>query len=824
MKIKLYDHNQRAYMNVVNLLNSVGKAAVIHPTGSGKSYIAFRLAEDNPSDRILWLAPSEYIFETQLANLVKDTPGIHLSNISFMTYAKLMTADMDALVASDYSYIILDEFHRCGAEGWSKGVDHLIETLPGARILGLSATHIRYLDNQRDMAEELFDNHIASHITLGEAIATGIIKAPVYVRTMYSYDKEIEKYHRWIKETKSKGYKTKAVKYLEELKRTLEKANRLENIFSKYMTNTSGKYLVFCSNVQHMEEMISHAKEWFSVVNNDIDIYKVSFREPESKTKFASFNSSQSSSLKLLFSVDMLNEGIHVVNVDGVILFRPTVSPIIYKQQIGRALSSSAVRQPLIIDVVNNYENLRSVASIQNEVTAAAERYSRDGRQGEIVIDHFDVIDEARDSIELFEKLENILSSNWDMYYEEAKRYYEGNGNLSIPQRYKTDTGLSLGSWLYTQRRIHEGKAQGYLPEERVHLLDQIGMIWNIGIEHRWNAKYELARQYYEENGNLNMLVSYVTKEGAHLGAWIAQQRKMKRAGKLSEEKIERLDNIGMVWDAKMHTFDQFYRAAADYAGKYGSCNANLHYVTDDGIKLGIWISTQRVRYREGHLNDYEIEALEKLLINWGQSQDDKWLIGMDHARQYYEENGEINVNRTVVMSDGFEFGKWIELQKRYFTQGILQEERIKELEKIGIVWKRKSYWDLMYDEAVRYYYNHGSLRMKRNYVTDSGIALGVWIGTQKTHKDMLSEEQIKRLDSIGMDWMSISDRKWDDNYREVQAYYNENGDINKIPSWLYSKHGINLSAWVRTQRGQYKKGKLSEYRIRKLEELCIIW
>ena len=57
-----------------------------------------------------------------------------------------------------------------------------------------------------------------------------------------------------------------------------------------------------------------------------------------------------------------------------------------------------------------------------------------------------------------------------------------------------------------------------------------------------------------------------------------------------------------------------------------------------------------------------------------------------------------------------------------------------------------------------------------------------------------------------------------------VKTYYKENGDINKIPSWMYSKRGINLASWIRTQRGQYRKGKLSAERIARLEEMRIIW
>lgn len=61
-------------------------------------------------------------------------------------------------------YIILDEFHRCGAAEWGKSVRKLLEAYPKAKRLGLSATNIRYLDNQRNMAEELFEGNINNKI------------------------------------------------------------------------------------------------------------------------------------------------------------------------------------------------------------------------------------------------------------------------------------------------------------------------------------------------------------------------------------------------------------------------------------------------------------------------------------------------------------------------------------------------------------------------------------------------------------------------------------------------------------------------------------
>lgn len=191
--LNLYAHNRTAYESATVLLETVGKAAVIHPTGTGKSYIAFKLVADHPQDVILWLSPSEYIFETQCESLRCQAPEISLENVHFYTYAKLLRlteAERLAIAAQHPAYIILDEYHRAGAQEWSTAVKKMLDACPVAKLLGLSATNIRYLDNQRNMADELFDNHIASEMTLGEAIVRGILPAPKYVTTVFQYDKK----------------------------------------------------------------------------------------------------------------------------------------------------------------------------------------------------------------------------------------------------------------------------------------------------------------------------------------------------------------------------------------------------------------------------------------------------------------------------------------------------------------------------------------------------------------------------------------------------------------------------------------------------------
>ena len=147
MSLHLFSHNKNAYDAALRLMKEERKAAIIHPTGTGKSFIAFQLAVEHPESKLLWLAPSEYIYLTQVENL-KKTEHIEedqIKNIQFLTYAKLMMNE-HLIESLKPDYIILDEFHRCGATEWGKSVEKLLEAYPQACILGLSATNIRYLE------------------------------------------------------------------------------------------------------------------------------------------------------------------------------------------------------------------------------------------------------------------------------------------------------------------------------------------------------------------------------------------------------------------------------------------------------------------------------------------------------------------------------------------------------------------------------------------------------------------------------------------------------------------------------------------------------
>lgn len=775
MKLKLFPHNQAAYEAVSSLLEETGKAAVIHPTGTGKSFIAFKLAIENFDKRILWLAPSEYIYKTQLENLKKiadvenpaplskKTPEIYsnlTSNITFMTYSKLMLNE-EHISELCPDYIILDEFHRCGAAEWGKSVRKLILAYPDARLLGLSATNIRYLDNQRNMAEELFDGNIASEMTLGEAIVRKILPAPEYVISIYSYKEEIKKL-----ENRCNKVKEDNEKLIEQLKRTLQNAEGLPEIFAGHMKRkdrANGKYIVFCADKDHMDEMIKKSEEWFSRVDKEAHIYGVYYDNPEMSKEFTAFKEDKSDHLKLLYCIDMLNEGVHVEDIDGVILLRPTVSPILYLQQIGRCLSSGADKgkKPIIFDIVNNFESIYSIDTVKAEMEEAFKIVDCSAYEKQQFMDSFHISEEVKECRRLFEAITKNLSVTWEMYYLKAKAYYETFGNLKIPKTYKTDNGLSLGAWLVTQRRVYNGKAVGNLTKEQIDKLTAIGMEWETKQEANFERGLSKLAEYKAEYGNADVKAAYITPDGFALGKWISNIRSS--AARLTNDQKQRLDGLGMIWDKAKYQWKQSYEAAKEYYFANGNLAVPREYKTKGGFRLGIWIANQRANYtgkrkEAALLKHWQIDALNSIGMIWDTSYDVKWDDYMKLAIKFYEENGHLDVPSTYCI-DGAELGKWIASvrQKRKNPESSgrsLTDERIKQLDSIGMIWNKDS-WDIRFRLAAEYYRKHGDLHIPADFVTEEHIWLGKWVYEQRKsyRNSTLSSERKLKLEQIGMDW-----------------------------------------------------------------------
>ena len=219
--------------------------------------------------------------------------------------------------------------------------------------------------------------------------------------------------------------------------------------------------------------------EWFAGVNPDVVVYEAYSDDPNTDKAFADFKTDTSNRLKLLFCIDMLNEGVHV---EGHFRGHPVpATDLPYYLQAADWTGPDRWGQyaaPLILDVVNNFEGLTSISGLQSEMQEAVHRLYANGEGDKIVTERFEVIEQVHDCRVLFEQLQASLSSSWEHYFSEASIYYAEHGDLNVPKLYTTPGGLSLGVWLVTQRRVREGQIQGNLTEQQIARLDSIGMVW----------------------------------------------------------------------------------------------------------------------------------------------------------------------------------------------------------------------------------------------------------------------------------------------------------------------------------------------------------
>jgi len=383
MPIELRPHNIETYEKMKDKFKESKKVAVIQPPGTGKSYLALKLLEENKGKKAIYLAPSKSILHNIKRNIFESGMNIRsFSGLKIMTYAKLMHMSDTQIAKLDADLIILDEFHHCGAPEWGKGVSRLLKQNLEAYVLGLSATPIRYLDNGRDMAEELFEGNVASEMNLEQAINRGILPKATYVSALYSYIDQLNQMQQNINKNPDSTKRNEAQKLFDKLKGKLdEKTKHLPELLAQYMTNKNGKYIVFCKDIKDMKQKMKGAQEMFGNVNSNITLYAVSSKERANEKTLSAFEQADDNTLKLMFAVDMLNEGYHIKELDGVIMMRPTFSPIVFEQQLGRALSvkSDNGNPPVILDLVDNFDSCKIIEDFCERM----KQYDKgDGTQG----------------------------------------------------------------------------------------------------------------------------------------------------------------------------------------------------------------------------------------------------------------------------------------------------------------------------------------------------------------------------------------------------------------------------------------------------------
>ncbi|MDD3416127.1 MAG: Helicase associated domain protein [Lachnospiraceae bacterium] len=753
MGIQLFDHNLDAYRNVELMFQTSNRAAVIHPTGTGKSYIAFALCETHPDQPILWISPSEYIYKTQRENLKRSNPELSLGHVHFYTYTRLTMLteeELNKIAQRNPAYIILDEFHRAGAQVWGRSVQRLLTVCPEAKILGLSATNIRYLDNRRDMADELFDGQIASRMSLSEAISDGILPAPVYIASFYQFGEELERLQNKVRYTGNEYLRLILSAKIKKAKRMLaERECGLPDIFQKHITEPAGHYIVFCSGEERLDAAMEECDVWFSglpgipesATANHLVLhkYKVLSRYTGSRSEFDAFSQDQTpGAMKLLFCVDMLNEGIHMEKIEGVIMLRSTESANVYYQQLGRALACgrSKKHHPLIFDLVNNFES--GAAGSLNEGLIYQLRNEVMGEGADI---EFEIYDYILDLAKALEDIRDTFEQSWEYNFAVLQKFVQKQKRFPIHR--EIVERVHLGDWCSVQRAQYK---KGVLQKDRVEQLRAIGFLWDVH-EDVWNTNYTTLSDYVSQTGGLPR-----SCDDRALYIWLHAQKRNQKAGMLSPEHEKQLVDLGVRFDSNYseERWNQNYIALTHFLGEHGREPKRVE--TQDGFRVGLWLQEQRRRQSVGELSEKHFQYLSKLGIHIAERRDRVFTENFRLLCAFWQENNRFPMSMEIY--DGFGLGAWCLRLREQYRAGELSDEQVMQLKEIQFDFRtarearNAKRWEENYNELKNYLAHHNSPPKSREQPS-----LYRWIKKQceAYAEGRLERDAVVRLEALGV-------------------------------------------------------------------------
>lgn len=678
-QVELYNHNKTTYENITRIFETSNKCATVQPTGSGKSFLIFKLAQDNSDKTIIVFEPNRQI----ISRVSEQMKEYGIDNIKFYTYQKLNSQHKrDEISIANADYICLDELHRIKAKQWEQAVIAIQEKFPNAKVLGLTATPER-MDGQNIV--DYFGSELACKITLGDAIVNKILPCPTYISALYTFDEEIQKVLEKIDESRNSDEEKNEMRAeLNEARKQLENALGVPVILKKHIPNSNGKYLVFCQNVEHLNTMKSIIGEWFAQAGFDVNMYEVHTKNPNHKTEYNQFQTDNSEHIKLCLCIDMFNEGVHLEGISGVILLRPTQSNIIYFQQIGRAISASDNNTPIIFDLVNNGSSLRS-GSLRTEIESAVERQREeiaecDGSECDkevFDIGNFHIYDYVKDSLDVFNRIENKCIDDFDFRLRQLGEYKDKWGHCCIMKK-EAEEWDGLFDW---SNSVRSAMVQNHISNSRIEALNQIEFEWDTK-HYKYNKLLQYIKLYIKNGNKLPIPLKYECDDGYKLGRRIENLKKQYRCHILTQSQIKELTSLGIIdisWNNTQKTWNEKYEICREYASKTSqllSCTSPEY----KGVKIGNFIEVNNKKRKQGLLNDEQEKLYSALPLK--ETNDDIWKLFISNIQKCINNNIQITY-KTVY--NGYNLGMKMSKYKRRFKKGTFPEEWYHQLLSLGI-------------------------------------------------------------------------------------------------------------------------------------------
>lgn len=839
MSMTLNPVNEAAFQKAVQSLETLNRAAVFHPTGTGKSCIAWKVVEAHPQTTFFWLVAGAQRLALRQAELTRYNGGTLPGNVRFCDCEKLAAATPEQWVRlgeQKPGCIVLDCYHELSAVCWAQSVQKLLRMCPQAKVLGLGVPNGAPVCAA---AQELFADCIVSHMTVAEAMAAGTMPVPsAYAALLWPQEEELATLRARIKNLcMPKGDTSLRVQY-EELSWSLRQVENLTVLLPRLLSDTSGHYLVLFESAAYQEKLGTELEQLLRTVDPAVRFYAADHACFADSAAVETFLSDMAPGPKVLLCVNAPGVQQPLEGLAGVILVRQSSLMSTFKQMLCRALVAAGSRSVPVFDLVAQFEGLGNGRTLQRDCTEAM---TRAGSK----TPGFRQERPMQQTYRLYGKLRREMEARWEVLCQAAADAAAKEGTLELPRSYTIHSGVPVGKWLELQRQVQAGQRPGRLTAEQAAKLEKLGIRWNHRLEAAWEKGFASAQKYRTEHGDLLVPVRYRDKNDFALGEWIVYNRQRYLGGNLTQNRIERLEAIGMVWSTSNDLWEQNY-AATQYYLEHGDLEVPIKYETLSGFGLGVWLGAQRAAHKAGELPQEQVERLDALGMDWTNRNDRKWMSLYDVAAAYYHEHGNLNVPSEYVTPDGVLLGKWVARQRYAYlnpdrSSARVTPERKALLDKLGMVWEKYDPWQERYDLALAYKTEHGDLEIPSVYKTADGVWLGSWVSRQRqalnSGSSALSSERRKLLRTLfkgerrpsdpAADHGTVREANWERNFRSAARYARKYKHL-LVPASYVDSDGVRLGVWISNLRAA-RKNRPDSYQvtpahIKKLNSIGMVW
>ena len=595
------------------------------------------------------------------------------------------------------------------------------------------------------------------------------------------------------------------------------------------------KIITFHSRVKAAREFSSDEVYGVKKFVKDFEVFHVHGKQKSNERK-DTISKFKKASRSIITNAKCLTEGVDVPAVDMVAFVDPRHSKIDIAQAVGRAMRKPRggdkkvgyIVVPIFAEDTSEQslekaiksEDFDDVALILNslleqdeELVEIVQELKQAKGRGEVfnpqrlkekieVIGPLIGLDELTNSIYI-EAIDR-LGESWDEWYGRLVKFKKREGHCQVTRNH-IENSFKLGLWVKNQR-----KRRLILTNDRILRLKEIDFIWDPYTE-QWEAGFAALVKFKEREGNCLVSRNYL-ENNFRLGQWVGGQRNNK--SELPEDRLDRLNEIGFVWDPYTAQWEAGYTALVKFKEREGNCLVQTDHLESD-YRLGQWVDSQRQNKSE--LPKDRLDRLNEIGFIWD-SRTYKWEAGFAALVKFKEREGNCLVHGDHIESD-YRLGEWVSNQRSIKDK--LPKDRLQDLDKLGFVWNvTTDQWEEGFNALVTFKEREGNCLVPNNHL-ENGYRLGQWVSVQRRSKNISdkSNPQIRRLIELGFVWNKFKEQ-WGQGFKFLENYKNREGHC--LVPYNHIEDDFRLGQWVTVQRS--RKEKITAARIQELEGIGFIW